>query len=66
MLFDFDDDEENMLSGFLVAVHFLHPVPLYVQVELLGEACELRGEIIFTLRADDDWQPSRIIRDPNN
>ncbi len=53
-----------MLSGFLVAVHFLHPVPLYVQVELLGEACELWGEIIFTLRADDDWQPSRIIRDP--
>jgi len=34
---DFDDDEEEMPAGFLTAVPFLHPVPLCVQVELLGE-----------------------------
>ena len=31
-----------------------------------SETCELRGEIIFTFRADDGWQPSRIIRNPED
>ncbi len=37
LLSDFDDDDEDMPAGFLVAVPFLHPVPLRVQVEILGE-----------------------------
>lgn len=37
-LSDFDEEEEDMPAGFLIAVPFLHPVPLQVQVELLGEA----------------------------
>ena len=37
LLSDFDDDEEDMPAGFLLEVPFLHPVPLQVQVELLGE-----------------------------
>ena len=36
-LSDFDGDEEDMPAGFLLEVPFLHPVPLQVQVELLGE-----------------------------
>ena len=37
LLSDFDDDEEDMPAGFQLSVPFLHPVPLQVQVELLGE-----------------------------
>ena len=37
LLSDFDDEDEDMPAGFLLEVPFLHPVPLQVQVELLGE-----------------------------